>query len=291
MNQSLLRDKNLIRIPSIRDFVNSFIQESDREISLKDITDVETESLLKEVYDNLEEPADKYSFIYAVLDQNTVLGNTDTTSFKDVVATSILEKGFDYDNNKFLQFASKVPGRVSRDSAVLIKNLLDNEDITLQDRWVLDPSFYKEKDSAVEYKLKAITFLNDESQVSRFMDPDSVSVNSIIYNEDSSLSTAKEVRAKLEAAQTRSGEDVKKGDTTMGKRFIKEDSDDVKVEDLIRYITTELPEYKNFAKMLSTAFEDKDFHAAVYALLDKRYNSKEEFDKVLSEYLADNLNF
>lgn len=291
MNQSLLRDKNLIRIPSIKDFVNSFIQESDREISLKDITDVETESLLKEVYDNLEEPADKYSFIYAVLDQNTVLGNTDTTSFKDVIATSILEKGFDYDNNKFLQFASKVPGRVSRDSAVLIKNLLDNEDITLQDRWVLDPSFYKEKDSEVEYKLKAITFLNDESQVSRFMDPDSVSVNSIIYNEDNSLSTAKEVRAKLEAAQTRSGEGVKKGNAIMGKHFIREGSDTVRVEDLIRYITTELPEYKNFAKMLSTALEDKDFHAAVYALLDKRYNSKEEFDKVLSEYLADNLNF
>ena len=246
---------------------------------------------LKQLYQLLTENSSKYTFIYALLDAATSEpsqeGSLDNNieRFKDIVATSLFTDGFDDATNRFLKFVENVPADINHEEAEVIKQLIDKQVITPEEQWIRDPGFYSESDADVLYKLKAALFVSDKSQLRRFMDPDTMDVDKLMYNEDGSLSSAVEIRKKLEDAQTRSGEAAPEIKKSANDGYVYVGASSPKdYTSALDYIL-KLPKYSAEKNALTALISYKYFQDDLNKVLSNTYSKESEFIRTLSDLL------
>lgn len=299
VENSLLDNENILNGKRIKSLLKTYKIDSSK------IDTNSSEDILTHLYNNLSSERDKYNFIYDVLQANEKDDPRyrDASNFRDVIVKSIEDKGFDSKDNTFLHYVENLPVTLSRKDALLVYTLFKRGVATPESAWLYNKSFYNERPEDLQYKLKAILFVNDKNQLRNFMDPHTIDTNKLVYNKDNSISTAAEMRKKLEQAQTRSGDDyvtaaAKRSASSglRGKNIIAQalnirldlPQDKLRDKDIIDYILT-LPDsrFRGANEILATAIST--LRKDVDKVLERSFKDKESFDRYLAEWLYKNV--
>ncbi|MGM9544318.1 MAG: hypothetical protein ACI3T9_04980 [Romboutsia timonensis] len=90
------------------------------------------------------------------------------------IMDSLLQYGFDDEDNKLLKFMSKANVDLNDTYVGTINNLLNNNTIKSNIGWLYDKAVYQGKPDEIDYKIKALAFLSDKSNLSKYnIDPKS----------------------------------------------------------------------------------------------------------------------
>lgn len=109
----------------------------------------------------------KYSFINKWID--TFIGdNKNMNGVKSDIANTIMDYGFDTDQNKFLNYLLKLkqlwyPFRLTHEQVELIAYLLNEDRLNPTERWLYLRELYSENPEDVLYKIKALTYASNKA--------------------------------------------------------------------------------------------------------------------------------
>lgn len=95
----------------------------------------------------------------------------------DVVEDSILAKGFDIDDNEFLEYLSFLPANIklSEDVARIIYDSIKEKKLNIDpvaSKWLYQPETYSEGTKETEYKIKIISYLSNKSNYEKHFGKD-----------------------------------------------------------------------------------------------------------------------
>lgn len=95
----------------------------------------------------------------------------------DVVEDSILNAGFDIDDNEFLEYLSFLPANIklSEDIARVVYDSIKEKKLNIDpvaSKWLYQPETYSEGTKETEYKIKIITYLSNKSNYEKHFGKD-----------------------------------------------------------------------------------------------------------------------
>lgn len=95
----------------------------------------------------------------------------------DVVEDSILAKGFDIDDNEFLEYLSFLPANIklSEDVARIVYDSIKEKKLNIDpvaSKWLYQPETYSEGTKETEYKIKIISYLSNKSNYEKHFGKD-----------------------------------------------------------------------------------------------------------------------
>lgn len=80
---------------------------------------------------------------------------------------SLIQYGFDTNENKTLEFLSKLRSEIANSTLHLIDYLINEKDLNVNTSWLYEPSLYEGEPADVDFKIKALSYADDTSLQSK----------------------------------------------------------------------------------------------------------------------------